>query len=572
MVTIEVNGRSVEAQQGETLLTAIRRAGIRVPTLCHMEGLSPTGACRVCVVEVEGLRGLVPSCAYPVAAGMKVHTHSARAVQARRTIVELLLANHPDDCLYCVRNRNCQLQSLADELGVRQRRFAGERNRHFLDMSSPSILRDPAKCILCGKCVRVCEEIQGVAAIDFIGRGSRAKIGTAFDEGLNVSGCVNCGQCAVVCPTGALTEQSRVKEVLAALRDPNKVCVVQHAPAVSVTLGEEFDLPPGTDVVGAMTAALRHLGFKRVFDTGFTADLTIMEEASELVHRLKNGGRLPMMTSCSPGWIKFVETYYPDFIDNLSTCKSPQQMMGAVIKSYFAEREKINPASIYSVSIMPCTAKKFEAARPEMTRNGVPDIDVVLTTRELAEVIRMHGLDLAELAPEAADTPFGERTTAGKLFGGTGGVMEAALRTAHWMVTGNEMAELTVTTVRGLEGVKEAEVQVDGIALKLAVVSGLGNARRLLDEVRAGRKQFHFIEVMTCPGGCVAGGGQPLDARPERIAARLKGLYAIDGTERVRLSHKNESVGRLYSEFLGQPLGHRSHELLHTHYAVRELS
>jgi NADH-quinone oxidoreductase subunit G/NADP-reducing hydrogenase subunit HndD len=572
MVTIEVNGRSVEAQQGETLLTAIRRAGIRVPTLCHMEGLSPTGACRVCVVEVEGLRGLVPSCAYPVAAGMKVHTHSARAVQARRTIVELLLANHPDDCLYCVRNRNCQLQSLADELGVRQRRFAGERNRHFLDMSSPSILRDPAKCILCGKCVRVCEEIQGVAAIDFIGRGSRAKIGTAFDEGLNVSGCVNCGQCAVVCPTGALTEQSRVREVLAALRDPNKVCVVQHAPAVSVTLGEEFDLPPGTDVVGAMTAALRHLGFKRVFDTGFTADLTIMEEASELVHRLKNGGRLPMMTSCSPGWIKFVETYYPDFIDNLSTCKSPQQMMGAVIKSYFAEREKINPASIYSVSIMPCTAKKFEAARPEMTRNGVPDIDVVLTTRELAEVIRMHGLDLAELAPEAADTPFGERTTAGKLFGGTGGVMEAALRTAHWMVTGNEMADLTVTAVRGLEGVKEAEVQVDGIALKLAVVSGLGNARRLLDEVRAGRKQFHFIEVMTCPGGCVAGGGQPLDARPERIAARLKGLYAIDGTERVRLSHKNESVGRLYSEFLGQPLGHRSHELLHTHYAVRELS
>jgi iron-only hydrogenase group A len=571
MVTIEVNGRTIEAQPGEMLLAALRRAGIRVPTLCHMEGLSPSGACRVCVVEVEGQRGLVPSCAFPVAGGMKVQTHSARAVQARRTIVELLLANHPDDCLYCARNRNCQLQALADELGVRQRRFAGERSRHYLDMSSPAILRDPAKCILCGKCVRVCEEIQGVAAIDFIGRGSRAKIGTAFDEGLNVSGCVNCGQCAVVCPTGAITEQSYVREVLSALRDRNKVCVVQHAPAVSVTLGEEFNLPPGTDVVGAMTAALRRLGFQRVFDTGFTADLTIMEEASELVQRIKTGGRLPMMTSCSPGWIKFVETYYPDFIPNLSTCKSPQQMMGAVVKTYFAEREKINPASIYSVSIMPCTAKKFEAARPEMARNGMPDIDVVLTTRELADVIRMFGLDLAEMEPETADTPFGERTTAGKLFGGTGGVMEAALRTAHWMVTGREMADFTVNAVRGLEGVKEAELVLDGLTVRVAVVSGLGNARQLLDEIRAGRKQYHFVEVMTCPGGCVAGGGQPLDARPERIAARLKSLYAIDGREPVRTSHRNESVSRLYAEFLGAPLGHRSHELLHTHYEVRAL-
>jgi NADH-quinone oxidoreductase subunit G/NADP-reducing hydrogenase subunit HndD len=571
MVTIEVNGRTIEAQPGEMLLAALRRAGIRVPTLCHMEGLSPSGACRLCVVEVEGQRNLVPSCAFPVVGGMKVQTHSARAIQARRTIVELLLANHPDDCLYCVRNRNCKLQSLADELGVRQRRFAGERNRHYLDMSSPSILRDPAKCILCGKCVRMCEEVQGVAAIDFIGRGSRAKIGTAFDEGLNVSGCINCGQCVVVCPTGALTEQTRVREVLTALRDRTKVCVVQHAPAVSVTLGEEFNLPPGTDVIGAMTAALRRLGFQRVFDTGFTADLTIMEEASELVHRIKNGGRLPMMTSCSPGWIKFVETYYPDFIPNLSTCKSPQQMMGAVIKTYFAEREKINPASIYSVSIMPCTAKKFEAARPEMGRNGTADIDVVLTTRELADLIRMFGLDLADLAPETADTPFGERTTAGKLFGGTGGVMEAALRTAHWMVTGREMADFTVNAVRGLEGVKEAELSLDGLAVRVAVVSGLGNARRLLDEIRAGRKQFHFIEVMTCPGGCVAGGGQPLEARPEKIAARLKGLYTIDGQESVRISHRNESVNRLYAEFLGQPLGHRSHELLHTRYEAREL-
>jgi iron-only hydrogenase group A len=571
MFTIEVNGRPVQAQPGEMLLTALRRAGIKVPTLCHMEGFAPTGACRMCVVEIEGQRGLVPSCAFPVSEGMKVQTHSARAVQARRTIIELLLANHPDDCLYCVRNGSCQLQQLAQELDVRQRRFAGDKSRHFLDMSSPSIVRDPGKCILCGKCVRVCEEYQHVAAIDFIGRGSRAKIGTAFDEGLNVSGCINCGQCINVCPTGALSEQSRVKEVLDALRDRKKYCVVQHAPAVSVTLGEEFGVPPGVDVIGAMTSALRHLGFQRVFDTGFTADLTIMEEASELVHRLQNGGPLPMLTSCSPGWIKFVETYFPDFVNNLSTCKSPQQMMGAIIKSYFAQREGIDPADIYSVSIMPCTAKKFEAGRPEMGRGGVADIDAVLTTRELARVIRMHGLDLRELPPDSADTPFGQRTTAGKLFGATGGVMEAAIRTAHWMVTGKELGDLTVNAVRGLEGVKEAQVSVDGLVLNVAVVSGLGHAAKLLEKVRSGEKQLHFIEVMTCPGGCIAGGGQPLGTNLEKVRSRMKGLYDIDGQETIRTSHANEAVQRLYTEFLGKPLGEQSHHLLHTHYTTREV-
>ena len=399
MITLEINGRSAEAEPGEMLLAVLRRAGINVPTLCRLEGLPPTGACRMCVVEVEGQRGLVPSCAFPVAPGMKVSTHSPRAVQARRTIVELLLANHPDDCLYCVRNQDCELQQLAAELGVRHRRFAGQRIRQTVDGSSPSIVRDPAKCILCGKCVRVCEEVQGVAAIDFIGRGSKTTVGTVFNEGLNVSSCVNCGQCIVVCPTGALTEQSHVKEVLTALTDPKKFVVVQHAPAVSVTLGEEFGLPAGTDVIGKMTAALRRLGFDRVFDTGFAADLTIMEEASELVQRVKTGGRLPMMTSCSPGWIKYVETCYPDLIDHLSTCKSPQQMMGAIIKGYFAEKQGIDPAKIYSVSIMPCTAKKFEAGRPEMAREGLADVDAVLTTRELAKIIRMRGLDLARDAP-----------------------------------------------------------------------------------------------------------------------------------------------------------------------------
>jgi NADH-quinone oxidoreductase subunit G/NADP-reducing hydrogenase subunit HndD len=572
MVTIEVNGRSVEAQPGEMLLYSLRRAGVQVPTLCHMEGLLPSGACRMCVVEIEGQRGLIPSCAFPVTQPIKVRTHSPRAVLARRTIVELLLANHPDDCLYCVRNNDCQLQELAQQLGVRQRRYAGEKSRHFVDMSSPSIVREPSKCVLCGKCVRVCEETQSVGAIDFIGRGSRAKIGAAFDDGLNVSGCINCGQCVVVCPTGALAERSSIPEVLAALRDPSKRVVVQHAPAVSVTVGEAFGMPAGADAAGAMTGALRRLGFDRVFDTSFTADLTIMEEASELVHRLNNGGRLPMLTSCSPGWIKFVETYYPDFINNLSTCKSPQQMMGAVIKSYFAEREGIDPRNIYSVSIMPCTAKKFEAARPEMSRNGVADIDAVLTTRELIQLLHMHGLDLSEVPAEGADTPFGERTAAGKLFGATGGVMEAAIRTAHWMVTGRELGALTVEAVRGLEGVKQASVTVEGITLNVAVVSGLGNACRLLDEIRAGRSDLHFIEVMTCPGGCIAGGGQPASTDLDAVRKRMQGLYELDRHETIRTSHNNASVKRLYDEFLGKPLGHASHELLHTHYAARDMS
>ncbi len=571
MITIEVNGRSISAEKGEMLLSALRRAGVGVPTLCHIDGLTASGACRMCVVEVEGQRGLVPSCAFPAAEGMKIRTHSPRAVNARKTIVELLLANHPDDCLYCNRGGNCQLRRLAEELDVRQRRFAGDRTRHTLDTSSPSIVRDPAKCILCGKCVRVCEEIQSVAAIDFIGRGSRAKVGTAFDEGINVSSCVNCGQCVTVCPTGALNEQSHIREVLDALHDPQKIVVVQHAPAVSVTLGEEFGLPPGADVAGAMTAALRRLGFDRVFDTGFAADLTIMEEGSELVQRLRHGGKTPMLTSCSPGWIKFVETYYPDLIGNLSSCKSPQQMLGAITKTYFAEREGIDPARIYSVSIMPCTAKKFEAVRPEMGRDGVADIDAVLTTRELARLIRMCGLDLSDMPSDTADTPFGERTTAGKLFGASGGVMEAAIRTAHYLVAGKELGKLEVQAVRGLDGVKEARVAIDGLELGVAVASGLGNACRLLDQVRAGRGDLHFIEVMTCPGGCIGGGGQPIGRSAEAIRTRMQRLYAIDAGEPVRASHHNPAVQRLYREFLGEPLGEKSHRLLHTTYAPREV-
>jgi NADH-quinone oxidoreductase subunit G/NADP-reducing hydrogenase subunit HndD len=570
VVKIEVNGKSIEAKKGEMLLAALRRAGIKVPTLCSMENLLPSGACRVCVVDVEGQRNLVPSCAYPVADGMKVQTHSARAIRARKTIIELLLANHPDDCLYCVRNASCQLQAMAEELGVRERRYTGAKSEWKIDSSSPSIVRDPAKCILCGKCVRVCEEIQGVAAIDFIGRGSKATVGTAFNQGLNVSSCVNCGQCIVVCPTGALHEQSSAKEVLAALADPEAYVVVQHAPAVSVTLAEEFGLKPGADVCGAMTAALRRLGFKKVFDTSFAADLTIMEEASELANRVATGGVLPMFTSCSPGWIKFIETFYPEFIPNLSTCKSPQQMMGAIIKSYFAQREGIDPSKIFSVSIMPCTAKKFECGRSEMAHGTVADVDAVLTTRELARIIRMRGLDLNSMPAETADTPFGERSTAGKLFGASGGVMEAAIRTAHFLLTGKELENLEVKAVRGLAGVKEAKVQIGDLEVGVAVVSGLGNARKLLEEVKAGWRNLHFIEVMTCPGGCIAGGGQPQTADLEAVRGRMQALYAIDRDGALRVSHNNKSIKRLYEEFLGKPLGEKSHHLLHTHYAPRE--
>ncbi|MDZ7332633.1 MAG: NADH-dependent [FeFe] hydrogenase, group A6 [candidate division KSB1 bacterium] len=568
---IEINNRKIEARPNETILEVLNRTGIKVPTLCHLSGLFPSGACRMCVVEVEGYSGLIPSCAYPVQPGMKIKTHSPRAIRARKTIVELLLSNHPDDCLYCVRNMSCELQNLAEELGVRQRRYAGEKNEYHVDTSSPSIIRDPSKCILCGKCVRVCEEIQGVSAIDFVNRGSRAHIAPAFDSGLNISSCINCGQCIMVCPTGALREKSDIKEVIAALDDPDKFVVVQHAPSISVTLGEEFGLKPGNDVVGIMTAALRQLGFDRVFDTAFSADLTVMEEASELVQRIQTGGKLPMLTSCSPGWIKFVEQFYPDMIENLSTCKSPQQMLGAIVKSYFAEREGIDPKRIFSVSIMPCTAKKFEAERPELTQHGVPDIDAVLTTRELARIIRMRGLDLKNMSPEPADSPFGERSSAGKLFGVSGGVMEAAIRTAHFLLTGKEMAAPRIMDLRGLDGIKQARIQIGDLELNVASVSGLKNARELIEQVRTGKKQLHFIEVMTCPGGCIAGGGQPLAANFDAIKARMKLLYDIDRDAAVVAAHNNRYIKKLYQDFLGTPLSEKSHHLLHTRYQKREV-
>jgi NADH-quinone oxidoreductase subunit G/NADP-reducing hydrogenase subunit HndD len=503
---------------------------------------------------------------------MKIQTNSPRVLDARRTIVELLLSNHPDDCLYCARSGKCDLQHLSQSLGIRRRLFRGKRTVREKDVSGPSIVRDPDKCILCGRCVRVCEEIQGVAAIDFVGRGCKAFVGTAYDRGLNLSTCVNCGQCILVCPTGALTERSYLDEVVAALADPGRMVVVQHAPAVSVSLAEEFGIAPGQDVDGRMVAALRRVGFDRVFDTSFAADLTIMEEASELADRIAHAGVLPMLTSCSPGWIKFVEQFYPDFIPNLSSCKSPQQMMGAIIKNFFAQREKLHPSQITSVSIMPCTAKKFECTRPEMAPGQVPDVDFVLTTRELGQLLRMYGIDLMALDPQAADTPFGERSTAGKLFGATGGVMEAAVRTAHFLLTGSELPRLDLQPLRGMKGAKELHATIDGLEVGAAVVSGLGNARKLLEQVRAGRKDLQFIEVMTCPGGCINGGGQPIGADTNAVRARMQALYKIDQREELRVSHRNPWVKRLYDEFLGKPLGEKSHHLLHTRYSHREVA
>ncbi|HOX78894.1 MAG TPA: NADH-dependent [FeFe] hydrogenase, group A6 [Bacteroidales bacterium] len=567
---IEVNNKKLDAKQGETILDVLNRNGMKVPTLCHMKDRIPTGSCRMCVVELENNGRLVPSCSFPASPEMIIKTHSPRVVDARKTIVELLLSNHPDDCLYCVRNENCELQSLSREHHVTERRISGLKNNFSLDRSSASLVRDPDKCILCGRCVRVCEEVIGVSAIDFIGRGSKTHIGTAFDGGLNTSSCINCGQCILVCPTGALHEKSHFGEVLDALNNPNKKVVVQYAPAISVSLAEAFHMKTGEDINGLLNAVLRKIGFDFVFDTTFSADLTIMEESAELIHRIVNGEKMPMFTSCCPAWVKYVEEFAPEFLPNVSSCKSPQQMLGAVIKTYFADIEGIKPEDIYSVSIMPCTAKKFEAQRTSMTRKGLTDVDAVLTTRELVDLIRMYGIQIEQLEPEGADSPMGARSSAGKLFGASGGVMEAALRTAYFKLTGKEMVQFRVNEVRGLNGRKETKVQIGDLVLGIAVVSGMANAKPLLDEIRNGRDDIHFVEMMACPGGCIAGGGQRIGAGLEAIRARMKSLYDIDDRESIKVSHRNPEIQEIYKNFLGEPLGHKSHELLHTKYIERD--
>ncbi|MGC9513699.1 MAG: NADH-dependent [FeFe] hydrogenase, group A6 [Fidelibacterota bacterium] len=567
-MNITINNIEVWANPGETVLEVAEREGIRIPTLCYLKGFSPTGSCRMCMVEVEDQGRLVPSCAFPVYDGMKVKTNSPEVRRARKTIIELLLANHPQDCLVCIRNGNCDLQSLAAEYGVRSYRYVGQRRKGKLDLASPSIERDPEKCILCGRCVRVCHEMQNVGAIDLINRGFNSTVAPAMDRSLNTVACVYCGQCIVHCPVGALREKSDQKRVWEAINNTDKLVVAQIAPAVRVAIGEEFGLQPGEIVTGKIVAALRRMGVDTVFDTNFAADLTIMEEANELIERITQKKTLPMITSCSPGWVKYLEHFYPDLMDHLSSCKSPHEMEGAMIKSYYARKMGINPEKIFVVSVMPCIAKKFEAQRPELGKE-FQDVDAVITTRELARMIRVAGLDFSRLPDEGFDDPLGESTGAGAIFGAAGGVMEAALRTAHYMMTGKDMPVIDFSPIRGLQGVKESTVEINGIQLKVAAVSGLKNIDVLLKDMQAGKSEYHFIEVMACPNGCINGGGQPLPSTPEKIQKRTEAIYKIDKGLPKRCSHHNQSIQKLYQEFLETPGSHTAHDLLHTHYTPR---
>lgn len=568
-VTLTIDNQKVEIEQGATILEASRKAGINIPTLCYMKEINEIGACRVCLVEVKGARSLVASCVAPVAEGMVVTTNNKVVLDARKLNLELLLSNHPMECLTCIRNQNCELQQLAEAFGIREVRFEGAVTRYEADNSSPSLVREPQKCVLCRRCVAVCEKVQGVKAIGPQERGFNTVVAPAFHDKLADVPCVFCGQCALVCPTAAIHEKDDTRTVWDALADPGKHVVVQTAPAVRVSIGEIFGMEPGSVATGQMVAAIRRLGFDKVFDTDFTADLTIMEEGSELIDRVNSGGTLPLITSCSPGWIKYIEHYYPALLPHLSTCKSPQQMFGALAKTYYAQKEGLDPANVFVVSIMPCTAKKFEAQRPEMYSSGYRDVDVVLTTRELGRMIKQAAIDVNALPEEDYDAPLGISTGAAVIFGATGGVMEAALRTAYELITGSTLLGLDFVEVRGLEGIKEATVKVGSLEVKVAVAHGLANAGKLMEAIAAGEAQYHFIEIMSCPGGCIGGGGQPIPTDLEIRGKRISGIYVADKNMTLRKSHENPAVQQLYKEFLGQPLSHKSHELLHTHYTAR---
>lgn len=576
-VNIKINGMPLSVPKGITILEAARSAGINIPTLCYLKEINEIGACRICVVEVKGARSLVASCVYPVSEGMEVITNSPKVLKSRRLTLELILSTHERKCLSCIRSGDCELQRLCKEFGVDdEEKFAGEKPHYEQDLSAAHMVRDNNKCILCRRCVAACDKMQGIGVIGPNERGFATHIGCAFEAELGETACVSCGQCIVACPTGALHEKDETGKVWAALDDPDKVVIVNTAPSIRVTLGEAFGLPVGTNVKGKMVAALRRLGFDKVFDTDFSADLTILEEANEFIERVQNGGALPLITSCSPGWVKFCEHYYPDMIDNLSSCKSPQQMFGAITKTYFAEKMGLDPKNIFVVSIMPCTAKKFEAGREDQAAAGVPDVDVALTTRELARMIERAGLMFTELPDEEFDDPLGTSTGAGVIFGATGGVMEAALRTAVETLTGEELQSLEFNEVRGTEGIKEAEYMVAGMNVKVAVASGLANARKLLDDVKAGRASYHFIEIMACPGGCVNGGGQPTQPASVRNftdlkALRAAALYEEDRNLPLRKSHDNPVIKELYDNYLGKPGSHKAHEILHTTYVKRGL-
>ena len=577
-VTIKINGMEVTAPKGSTILEAARLAHIEIPTLCFLKEINEIGACRICVVEVKGARSLVASCVYPINEGMEVWTNTPRVLESRKKTLQLLLSNHDRKCLSCVRSGNCELQQLAKELGVEDEGYYdGARTPSEIDDSAVHMFRDNSKCILCRRCVAMCEQVQGIGVIGPNQRGFATNIGSAFEMGLGETSCVSCGQCIAVCPTGALYEKSCIDDVLAAIHDPNKHVIVQTAPAVRAGPGEEFGYPIGTDVQGKMAAALRRIGFDKVFDTNFGADLTIMEEAHEFIDRVQNGGVLPMITSCSPGWVKYCEHYFPDMTENLSSCKSPQQMFGAIAKSYYAEKMGIDPKDIVSVSVMPCTAKKFEIGRPDEDATGYPDVDYSMTTRELARMIKKLGIRFRDLPDEEFDVPLGIGTGAAVIFGATGGVMEAALRTAVETLTGEELPNVDFTQVRGTEGIKEAAYQVAGMEVKVAVASGLANARKLLNMVKNGEAQYHFIEIMGCPGGCVNGGGQPQQPGHVRNttdirALRASVLYQLDEKNAIRKSHENPAIKELYDTFLGKPGSSKAHHLLHTSYVKRSIN
>ena len=588
MPTLTIDDIKVEVPEGTTILQASRQAGVKIPTLCYLEDLQSIGACRVCLVEVEGARTLVASCSQPATDGMVVKTNSGKARDGRQMVVELLLSEHDGDCQTCGRSADCELRTLALDLGIGELRYQGEKTFKMIDDSTPALIRDTGKCVACRRCVTVCNDVQGVGGLFAQGRGFATVIGPAFAQDLSDVVCVQCGQCAAVCPVGAIQERNQIDEVWDALEDPTKTVIVQTAPAIRAALGECFDYPAGTLVTGKMVAALRRLGFDAVFDTDFTADLTIMEEGTELLMRLKaalvdkQDVALPMFTSCSPGWINYMEHYNPDFLPNLSSCKSPQQMFGAVAKTYYAEQLGKRPEDIFVASVMPCTAKKFECQRPEMDDSGVQDVDVVLTTRELVRMIKQGGIDFRSLPDEKMDSPLGLSTGAADIFANTGGVMEAALRTVYEIVTGKPFPfeNLHVKPIEGLDGVKEAEVPIvgalpewsflEGVTVKVAVAHTLGNAQKVIDAIKSGAAQYHFVEVMTCPGGCIGGGGQPRLTTNAVREARIAAIYREDEGRELRKSHENPAVAELYAKWLGNAGGEKAHHLLHTHYAGKE--
>ena len=575
-IKITINNREVEAYEGQTVLEAAKNNGIHIPTLCYLKDVTGTGACRVCQVEVEGAKTLCAACVYPVRDGMVIKTNSQRALDARRRVVELIVSNHSKDCLSCIRNTNCELQRLCQELGVREDAFAGEKSEPTFDTVSPGIVRNTSKCVLCGRCVETCMKVQGLGVLGYMNRGFKTKVAPIYDKSFDDVNCMQCGQCMNVCPVGALHEKEEIHYVIEALNDPQKHVVVQTAPAVRGALGEEFGMPIGTRVTGKMVHALKLVGFDKVYDTNFGADLTIMEEGYEFLNRLQNQGTLPMITSCSPGWVNYVEHEYPDLLDHLSTCKSPHMMLGAMVKSVYAGAKGIDPRDIYVVSIMPCVAKKGEKQRAENKTSPYQDVDAVLTTRELAKLIKMFGINFRDLKDDDFDQDlFGEYSGAGVIFGASGGVMEAALRTVADILAHEDLSMIDYHAVRGVEGVKESTIKIGEQTLKVAVAQSMTLAKPLLDDIRNGVSPYHFIEIMGCPGGCINGGGQPYVNATIRNSgfnfkqARAKALYDEDISLPVRKSHKNSQIQNLYKNYLGEPNSEKAHHLLHTHYTKK---